>query len=346
MVVKSASFWSAGTLCLLGLLITACSSGPGPVLGDTLPDRDTVVDSVVSGDLLDVVTPVDACRTDGTCSSDEGVQSDVKVESCTRAADCVAGKRCVPCDTTSCAGCPDCVSSCVPHDCVTEAALVDCTMLRPDCIGEAVSVIKDGCWVCVELATCVGSADGVVVDDVAQPDVTDGDVEIVEPSDVSPVDTVISDPGPAAEGTWVDPATGLRWQQSPADKKVAWSGAPAYCAGLELGGYSDWRLPRIGELRSLIRGCPSTETGGSCGVTNTCLGAACKNKACDGCTENEGPNAGCYWAPELTGNCGWYWSSDLVQGSTTSTWVVVYEGAYIYQSTQLPLLGNYIRCVR
>jgi hypothetical protein len=209
-------------------------------------------------------------------------------------------------------------------------------MLRPDCIGDAVSVIHDGCWVCVDLTTCTVSGD-----DPGGSDVADPGVETVEPADVP------ADPGPTVEGTWLDPATGLRWQQPPSNGKLVHSAAKTYCTDLDLGGYTDWRLPRIDELRGLIRGCPATETGGACSVTNSCTKTACKNAACDGCTEGQGPNAGCYWAPELTGDCGWCWSGDNVQDAASMTWVVVYEGGYLYQSAQAPVIvANNVRCVR
>jgi hypothetical protein len=336
-------------LLMLVAIVAACSSTGS---GDTSTGLDTPADTTDIADAisdLDVLQPIDACRTEGGCPGDTGTDTGNNVESCTRNADCVAGDRCAPCDATSCAGCLDCLSSCVPHTCVTEATLVDCAMLRPDCVGDAVSVIRDGCWVCVDLATCTGSAD-----DPGGADVADPGLETIEPADVPqdlpkdlPTDSASSDPGSTAEGTWIDPATSLRWQQPPTDTKYLLADATTYCSSLDLGGYADWRLPRIDELRSLIRGCPGTMTGGTCGVTNSCTKATCTNASCDGCTENAGPNGGCYWAPELTGNCRWYWSGDDVQDVPSKTWAVVYDGGYIIQSAQLPVIGtNNVRCVR
>jgi len=56
-----------------------------------------------------------------------------------------------------------------------------------------------------------------------------------------------------------DHITGLQWQDN-ADAKtiteywagVQWQEAKDYCAALELGGYSDWRLPNRKELEGLI----------------------------------------------------------------------------------------------
>ncbi|MCP4707183.1 MAG: DUF1566 domain-containing protein, partial [Planctomycetes bacterium] len=55
--------------------------------------------------------------------------------------------------------------------------------------------------------------------------------------------------------TWVDPSTDFMWQVDPASKEMVWEKADAYCDNMHLAGYSDWRLPTISELRSLIRGC-------------------------------------------------------------------------------------------
>lgn len=63
------------------------------------------------------------------------------------------------------------------------------------------------------------------------------------------------------DGTITDMVTGLMWQQSPDnncdgiinyDDKVSYSAAVAGAAGYLLGGHSDWRLPTIKELYSLI----------------------------------------------------------------------------------------------
>jgi len=53
-------------------------------------------------------------------------------------------------------------------------------------------------------------------------------------------------------GTVTDTSTGLMWQQSSSSNEMTWEQALAYCEGLNLGGYMDWRLPSIKELRSLV----------------------------------------------------------------------------------------------
>ena len=79
-----------------------------------------------------------------------------------------------------------------------------------------------------------------------------------------------------------------------------------YCNNLTLCGYSDWHLPNIDELRTLIKDCPSTETGGSCGVSENCLSASCWND-CSSCPEI---SSGEQSYSKLSDG-GWLWSSSI-----------------------------------
>lgn len=71
-----------------------------------------------------------------------------------------------------------------------------------------------------------------------------------------------------------------------------WESANSYCEHLTVCGYSDWHLPTIGELRSLIQNCPATQTGGECGITDSCLSTSeCGYDACSGCHyDSDNPN--------------------------------------------------------
>lgn len=53
-------------------------------------------------------------------------------------------------------------------------------------------------------------------------------------------------------GTITDNVTSLMWQKQDDGTAWAWADALTYCEGLTLGGHSDWRLPNIKELSSLV----------------------------------------------------------------------------------------------
>ena len=52
--------------------------------------------------------------------------------------------------------------------------------------------------------------------------------------------------------TWPDPESGLMWARKDEVSDVNWNKANKSCAGLNLGGYSDWRLPSVDELLGII----------------------------------------------------------------------------------------------
>jgi len=109
---------------------------------------------------------------------------------------------------------------------------------------------------------------------------------------------------------WCDNSTGLCWQDPQKDAYieddigVTQPDAIRYCKELVLGGYNDWRLPTIDELRTLIRGNPATESGGECGLVEGSSRSAMNDEACLPIEEFSGPGiGGCYWPTELTGSC-------------------------------------------
>lgn len=54
------------------------------------------------------------------------------------------------------------------------------------------------------------------------------------------------------DGTVSDSATGLMWAQYDSGEGLNWGQALAYCEHLNLSNYSDWRLPTIKELNSIV----------------------------------------------------------------------------------------------
>ncbi len=75
------------------------------------------------------------------------------VRGCEGDSGCSAFERCDACASSSCPVCDDCLPACIPHGCPSEPEAL-CDMMRPDCGSDAVSVVRSGCWVCVDPGTC------------------------------------------------------------------------------------------------------------------------------------------------------------------------------------------------
>jgi hypothetical protein len=127
-------------------------------------------------------------------------------------------------------------------------------------------------------------------------------------------------------GTVSDSSTGLVWQKcsygqdpttcSGAANTPAWSGSISYCEGLTLGGRSDWRLPNVNELRSI--------------VDNSKLTA---------------PTIDTTVFPNTQTANYWYWTSTTYSFITTSAWHVDFNGGGYVYSGDKPSATLYVRCV-
>lgn len=124
-----------------------------------------------------------------------------------------------------------------------------------------------------------------------------------------------------------------------------WFSAKEYCEDLSEGGFNDWRLPNIDELRTIIQNCYKTETDGLCKVSekNECL-------SFHNC-----------WYPEKTCSCevrldGYYsklsdsevqlWSSSnhKKKSDSENAWIVDLYNAGVIMHDKLQTI--YVRCVR
>ena len=151
-----------------------------------------------------------------------------------------------------------------------------------------------------------------------------------------------SDDDDVSGDTWTDSSSGLTWQVTPSSGYMMWEDAIEYCENLTLAG-GGWHLPTISELRTLIRGCDATVTGGSCGVTDSCLDYDCKDDSCGSCIDGEGPNFdGCYGPSELPGECFCYLSSSPVADDGDYAWLVHFNYGSVYSAGHY----TYARCVR
>lgn len=114
--------------------------------------------------------------------------------------------------------------------------------------------------------------------------------------------------------TVLDNATGLMWQKGVVETKEDWEFSNKYCENLDIDGYSNWRLPTINELRTLIKGCSTSETGGSCNVADDCNSSICKDSGKTSIYEKNFVRK-CY-CPEKSDSCFWnnqVWGSKCVQ---------------------------------
>jgi hypothetical protein len=138
-------------------------------------------------------------------------------------------------------------------------------------------------------------------------------------------------------GTITDTRTGLMWEKlsddgSIHDKDNTYTWANAFAAkvatlnaGGGFAGYTDWRVPNVSELLSLVNfGAvnPSVSLAFNSGCTASCTVLTCS------CT---GSN--------------YYWSSSTYQPSLNHAWNLHFGGGYTYGGG-LKSSGNYVRAVR
>ncbi|MBR6421525.1 DUF1566 domain-containing protein [bacterium] len=140
-----------------------------------------------------------------------------------------------------------------------------------------------------------------------------------------------------------DSSTGYIWSEK-ASGTMAWQAAKDHCSGLNssnYGGYSSgWHLPNISELRTLIQNCSATQTGSSCGVTDSCLSYTdCRNDACSGCSSD---STGKY---SKFGDTDVLWSSSILSNEYGYAWDVHFDSGSVRSNDNFVLNYN-VRCVR
>lgn len=110
-----------------------------------------------------------------------------------------------------------------------------------------------------------------------------------------------------------DNATHLQWQDNADAKNITkkWRAAIDYCEGSSLGGYTDWRLPNINELKSIVDRSKFNPT----------IVTGFQNVRSD-----------------------YYWSSTTLEVYKYSAWFVTFSNGYV--NSNIKGNGNYVRCVR
>ena len=131
---------------------------------------------------------------------------------------------------------------------------------------------------------------------------------------------------------------GYMWS-SKSSYEMTWDDAVSYCDNLTECGYSNWHLPTISELRTLIQNCSGTVTGGSCGVTDSCLSYSnCWNDACNGCSSDSSVKY------SKLGDNSWLWSSSVSSDDSNDAWNVYFSTGDMFD--YLKRHYYYVRCVR
>lgn len=144
--------------------------------------------------------------------------------------------------------------------------------------------------------------------------------------------------GAASTFPCIDPEFGLVWS-SVQDNKLVQELAVSHCEGIDEGGFTDWRLPTIDELRTLIKNSPDTTFGGSCKITDPgCLSSQCYNKnICAPVVEID--DTGLY---SKLGDHDSFWSSSTQTDSDFGYAVAFHNSGIWYANSTL----LYLRCVR
>lgn len=172
------------------------------------------------------------------------------------------------------------------------------------------------CSIILILAGCATSDSGGDDDDKkTAAEITDTDTQAGSKEgneEETGTGTSFSDNG---DGTVTDNVTGLIWEQKTVDNKdttYTWVDAGSYCENLSLGSYSDWRLPDVKELQTIVD----------------------YGKYKPAIDETYFPN---------TASSG-YWSSTTYAGNSDSAWGVGFYGGHVLAYGKS---GNsYVHCVR
>lgn len=119
-----------------------------------------------------------------------------------------------------------------------------------------------------------------------------------------------------------DNATGLMWQQADDGYTYYWADALDYCEDLELGDYSDWRLPDNKELQSIVE----------YGTTDV---PAIDTEFFDS-TFNDS-----YGGGDFAGDYGWYWTSTTLKDFPLNASYIAFGRAYSTTSDDLADTSSY-----
>ena len=154
----------------------------------------------------------------------------------------------------------------------------------------------------------------------------------------------IKECNPASRKTCFDPATNYYWSKM--SWAMDWDSAKGYCENFEINDLKGWRLPTIDELRTTIRNCTETFTGGKCPVSekeNQLLTEFGNSEDCE-CETLEGDDADGRYS-EFGDKDETLWSSTLASDEPEYVWTVTAFDASI---DAMPMYTPYFyaRCIK
>ncbi len=175
-------------------------------------------------------------------------------------------------------------TSCVDGACT-------CTDGERDCEGQRARVCVDGGWVVEQL--CNESTRSCTNGDCRCLPGENGDppmqhelwgCALTQEPDAGTDILLVFD-----SGVHLDSETNIAW--APAGGFLTNSAAVQFCSEFELGGISDWRLPTLNEVKTLVAGCPTAIDDGTCEVGDACPALTCAANGCERatCPLGEGP---------------------------------------------------------
>ena len=124
----------------------------------------------------------------------------------------------------------------------------------------------------------------------------------------------------------------LQWSEK-APNAMSWYEAKQYCENLDEGGHSDWKLPNIDELRTLIK-APETISGGKCQISEK-----------TGKLSSEDYTEECGNSTSKLGDRYSFWSSSTPSDSTNGAWIVNFSYGDV-DSDNKNSHKQSVRCVR
>jgi len=138
--------------------------------------------------------------------------------------------------------------------------------------------------------------------------------------------------------TWTDPQTNLMWKANNTSTTVPWYSGKKYCESLQLEGYTDWRLPTIDELRTIVYDCPSTEPRGACQASEFCNNDGCICGSCESksrCNRNN----------NLSGLCTRAWSTTEMEWNSERVFYLDFNGGAV-DVVEKAKASFLVQCVR